>query len=80
MMTNYVIIDGPGATAFGSAATQPITLRSMLTLEQRVKLEALAETSALARVIIADLDSPVTPALLAALAELGVLESMETTH
>ena len=72
------IIDGPGAAS--SAPTTTTTLRSQLTLEQRVKLEALAETSALARVIIADLDSPVTPALLAALAELGVLESMETTH
>ena len=75
-MTDYVIVDGPGAPKF----TTPTTLRSQLTLEQRVKLEELCETSALARVIIADLDRPVTPALLAALAELGVLESMETTH
>lgn len=75
--SDYVIIDGPGSQ---NAAPHSISLRSTLSLEQRVKLEALAETSALARVIIADLDSPVTPALLAALAELGVLESMETTH
>ena len=75
-MTDYVIVDGPSAPKF----TTPTTLRSLMTLDQRVKLESLVTTSPLARVVIAELDSPVTPALLAALAELGVFESMETTH
>ena len=75
-MTDYVVVDGPGAPKF----TTPTTLRSLMTLDQRVKLESLVTTSPLARVVIAELDSPVTPALLAALAELGVFESMETTH
>ena len=75
-MTDYVIVDGPGAPKF----TTPTTLRSLMTLDQRVKLESLVTASPLARVVIAELDSPVTPALLAALAELGVFESMETTH
>ena len=75
-MTDYVIVNGPDAPKF----TTPTTLRSLMTLDQRVKLESLVTASPLARVVIAELDSPVTPALLAALAELGVFESMETTH
>lgn len=75
-MTDYVIVDGPGAPKF----TTPTTLRSLMTLDQRVKLESLATTSPLARVVIAELDSPVTDVLFGALVELGVIDSSDTSE
>lgn len=68
----YIIIDGPGARTESAGSIQ--TLRGFLTLAQRVKLEELSVNSALARVLIAELDTPVTSERLFALTELGVIE------